>query len=293
MISKHLIIACAPSNIGQQVHVNHDGCKAGEDTKRRLYIKRTSGGLLAYCHHCNDKGFVVDKSFEGEELKKWLHGKGGEVHDVTYGDPSAPLLHRTEELDDVVMEDWLRDTYIAYKDIYDSDFMFPCTKGIAFKLHGKKGDVIGTQVRTYTGKPKYLTRFYPGATDDVAWFTMKFDRLDEITKPKLFITEDWLSAYRIFRDTPHKAVALLRTTISDKTIIDIHRMTEDIDKVCVWLDPDDAGKKGSKIVCSRLRAIIANPVIEYVSDYEPKELEPKDLLNYCDPRPRDPIIGDF
>lgn len=43
---------------GEQIHVNHDKCPAGLDTKRRLYIKRTEDDryILAYCHNCSLSG---------------------------------------------------------------------------------------------------------------------------------------------------------------------------------------------------------------------------------------------
>ena len=44
---------------GKSIHINHEGCEAGKDTKRRLYISITSdgGAVLAYCHHCGRRGF--------------------------------------------------------------------------------------------------------------------------------------------------------------------------------------------------------------------------------------------
>lgn len=41
-----------------QININHEGCAAGTDTKRRLYIKitNTPSKLLAFCHHCNRRG---------------------------------------------------------------------------------------------------------------------------------------------------------------------------------------------------------------------------------------------
>ena len=62
MIDKKLILANAPSNMNEQVHINHKGCPSGEDTKHRLYIKRNAKGLVAYCHHCTESGFAHDDS---------------------------------------------------------------------------------------------------------------------------------------------------------------------------------------------------------------------------------------
>ena len=69
MIDQKLIKAHAPSNNNEQTHVNHVGCPAGEDKKRRLYIKRTDKALLAFCHHCGEKGFV--KLGSDDRLMAW------------------------------------------------------------------------------------------------------------------------------------------------------------------------------------------------------------------------------
>lgn len=54
-------ISFAPKNKGEQVHVNHEGCPAGIDNKRRLYVKRSEDGtVVAYCHHCNQSGSSSD-----------------------------------------------------------------------------------------------------------------------------------------------------------------------------------------------------------------------------------------
>jgi hypothetical protein len=49
---------------GEQVNVNHRDCPAGEDTRRRLYIKRPesqAGLVVAFCHNCQEHGVVRDK----------------------------------------------------------------------------------------------------------------------------------------------------------------------------------------------------------------------------------------
>ena len=47
--------------IGEQIHFNHAGCLAGKDIKKRMYVKRTHDGYVAYCHHCNKRGSTKSK----------------------------------------------------------------------------------------------------------------------------------------------------------------------------------------------------------------------------------------
>ena len=55
---------------GEQVHINHEECEAGIDTKRRLYIKRKNDGLLFYCHHCCKSGSYSEAKFRSLEAIK-------------------------------------------------------------------------------------------------------------------------------------------------------------------------------------------------------------------------------
>ena len=72
MIDKSTIQSVGSAlSLGQQTHRNHAGCSAGLDTKHRLYIKRVVGGIVAYCQHCNDKGFVRELNTDGTSLRKW------------------------------------------------------------------------------------------------------------------------------------------------------------------------------------------------------------------------------
>lgn len=60
MESKYLnmneIIAMHPEVLDleeeEQVQFNHENCDAGRDTKKRLFVRKRDGGLVAYCHHC-------------------------------------------------------------------------------------------------------------------------------------------------------------------------------------------------------------------------------------------------
>lgn len=60
----------APDEVGEQIHINHEGCSAGQDTKKRLYIKRIDNGILAFCHHCGKHGYYYDASITSFRHKK-------------------------------------------------------------------------------------------------------------------------------------------------------------------------------------------------------------------------------
>ena len=227
MIDRKLILANAPSNINEQIHVNHKGCTAGVDTKKRLYVKRTYKGLVAYCQHCSQSGFASDDD-NTERLSSWIQGK-----------QSPMVLNVMPKLTSVSMDGsiWLHKHYC---NVDDSNFngIVDDPKKMALTLHNPSYDVIGYQVRNLVpdAVPKYLTYYnFLGNRGDSSWF--------HLNSKTLVICEDYLSAYRVFRDTGHSSVALLRTTISDRTLTQIAEL--EFNTIFIWLDPDEAGVSGA------------------------------------------------
>ena len=255
MISKQLILANAPSNIGQQVHVNHTGCEAGEDKKRRLYIKRTEKGLLAYCHHCNDKGFASDTS---SRLSEWLH-KDTTTNHSSFKATFGPLSPEGKV--------WLHKHYCDTADVYFRGVLGHLDQ-VALTLYDPYWNPIGYQIRNLKKEPKYLTKI-TSTTADSAWFKGE--------GKTLYITEDYLSAYRIHNDLDATSLALLRTTITDKTLIQISELG--FKKIFIWLDPDEAGRKGARKVQETLSHYLDRDVeiFNYENSKEPKQYKPKEL----------------
>ena len=260
MIDKKLILANAPSNMNEQVHINHNGCPSGEDTKHRLYIKRNAKGLVAYCHHCTESGFAHDDS---GRLSTWFKDKPT----VITKEGVMPKL-TSLSLEGSV---WLH-TYYCNVDDINFNGVQGSPKSVALTLHNPDMDAIGYQVRNLVPEatPKYLTNYtYNGNKGDASWFYNG--------SKTLVMTEDYLSAYRIFRDTGISSVALLRTTISDRTLRQIHDLG--FTKVCIWLDPDKAGVEGAAKAYKKLTYFLPNEVLclSFNKDREPKECTKEEL----------------
>ena len=141
---------------------------------------------------------------------------------------------------------------------------------VALELRDINSGVVGYQVRNLlpTAKPKYITRFYKNTTD-VAWFLGN--------KETLVITEDYLSSYRTHQDTGYSCIALLRTSLTDKTLMQISDLN--FKQVYIWLDPDEAGIKGANKVSKTLRHFLPTKtkIFTVRSMKEPKECSPKEL----------------
>jgi hypothetical protein len=263
MIDRKLILANAPSNTGEQVHINHTGCEAGEDKKRRLYIKRTDRGIVAYCHHCNESGSARDNN--SGRLSSWLTKKTTTVSKVT----AKPILAALPPAGKV----WLMTNYCSHDSEYFNGVAAEGMK-VALTLHNPESEVIGWQIRNLEREatPKYLTHYIKdSARGDASWFH-KCSR-------SLVITEDYLSAYRVHKDTGLSSVALLRTTMSDKTLMQVHDL--EFKDIFIWLDPDEAGMKGTTDVFKKLTHFLPTTtnIIMLGINKEPKECEPMDLCH--------------
>ena len=73
------------------------------------------------------------------------------------------------------------------------------------------------------------------------------------------------------------AMALLKTTASDMTIKQLKETN--YAHILIWLDPDDAGKKGARKLFDRLNLLLpVSTHLQIIShDKEPKQLNPFDL----------------
>ena len=120
----------------------------------------------------------------------------------------------------------------------------------------------------------YITKMFDSINkDDACWF---------VKEPcfTLVITEDYLSAYRIYKDTGCSSVALLKTSVSDRTLATISELQPMM--VLIWLDPDDAGNKGAKEAVKKLSYYLPKSTVvqKIVSELEPKECN-KEHIKLC------------
>ena len=260
MINKQLIVKNAPSNIGQQIHVNHDGCSAGVDNKRRLYIKRTDKGLVAYCHHCNESGYALDDTSTAR-LSTWINK------------PKATTATAAPRLGELSTEGrvWLHKNFCNAEDSNFNGIEGERHK-VALTLYNTEQQPIGWQIRNLKAEPKYVTYYSNNKfKGDSAWFYTGCKAL--------VITEDYLSAYRIHKNTGLSSVALLRTSITDRTLAQIYEL--EFDTVCIWLDPDKAGMEGTTKAYKKLEHFLptTTKLAMFGIDKEPKECTPEELVS--------------
>lgn len=267
MIDRKLILANAPSVMGEQVHVNHVGCSAGEDKKQRLYVKRTPKGIVAYCHHCAEAGFASDGK-SGDRMATWLTDP--ETPSLSFT-PTPILADLSIEARAWLLEHYCDTSYFGFSGVHRKH------NQIALTLRNPETDVIGYQVRNLlpSATPKYITSYiHNGHKGDSAWFHYGLNKT-------LVITEDYLSAYRVCQDT-HGSVsslALLRTTITDRALLQIYEIG--FKNIVIWLDPDEAGRKGTIKAQKELKHFLSTDTsIQFIDiGKEPKECTVDELTS--------------
>lgn len=241
-----------PSGVGQY-SFNHEGCPAGVDTKKRLYIKVISNGnLVAYCHHCGNKGFRF-QSF----------GKFARISDHMQHD-DQPHPHAIVEVpDDLVKVTPAIPHAYAYLAQYGVENMprykySPKWDAIAMFPNDFNGEGEGFVLRHLSGNRRYTTAVKSAGTCSTRTITL---------------VEDHISASRINHSllAGHRAAtgaAFPLYGCGTKWIPTLLRC----EIAYVWLDDDLAGNKGTVTVVRHLQQL----GVEAVPIYAP---QPKNLTD--------------
>lgn len=248
---------------GEQIHINHEDCPAGQDTKRRLYIKReVENGtdiLLAYCHHCNQSGYYV------------LTKKAGTY---TRAKPSSNTGSSSAEYAGLRIKDWdgWHPRAKGWTLRYDITSQEITDQGISYcpeydKLYlpiKKSGKTIGYQLRSLDGsEPKYETTAFE---KPLFWY----DGADSDT---LVIVEDILSAIKCSRYTG--SLALLSSGMSDQVFEFISRSRHS--NFIVFLDYDNRQVRSNVLNIAGRLALLGPTKIIHNLGKDPKECDDEEL----------------
>lgn len=202
--------------VGQQTNVNHDGCPSGQDTKKRLYVKRTQdGNIIAFCHHCGGKGARKKRGFANalKELQQTgLFGDDAKDVDTSAREVSSKEATKyVPHPDDVdaglgsaprEIVEWFVKTGVTFKEAA----LWGC--GYSTTMRGYVMPVNGTtfQVRLNDAAKaqlgcRYLT--YHTGPDDLkrgeiaCWFPPCGDEVNPDNSEVVVVVEDCLSAIKL------------------------------------------------------------------------------------------------
>lgn len=279
--------------VGQTIHVNHEGCLAGVDARRRLYITRkmTDSGHttdLAYCHNCG-AGFVNGDSTPNVRSLGSTPGLplAASTPPSLLELPDNLVLAGTEgfpgEADEFlapIAEDDLGPITNCggtwgHEDFAAAGIGFNRSNGrlllpIYTRLDGHFGapsepvadDLLGWQERRLYGNgPKYIT------TDNGAPLETMVHLWDDAPLAIVFV-EDYLSAIRVSQSHGSVlAVPLLRYKVRAERVAELAKSKL---PAIVWLDNDRPEVKAEAEHLERLWKALGNKAIRDHS-IEPKK----------------------
>ena len=277
-----------PSAIGGQNNVNHVGCPAGTDRKRRLYIKRTAKGVVAFCHHCGKKGASIDtdlakswgrlddtnpvgkRAFQqgtAYAARAWINARlldqpGSKVAALSawLGKKRIPESIASTVSNPILPRVGLEDADGLY-DIFYLPIVGDLPSG---------AELCGIQTRNFNTKckgPKYKTDIWLKAPPWV--YRRHGDSLDTVA-----VVEDWASAvYLAANGLP--AVPLYGNTCNDETLLHLAK-NKGVKNLVVWLDNDkpEIVEEAKRI---RKRAAIVFNVATRIAEFIPAPTDLKDM----------------
>lgn len=273
-------IGHAPSSPGEQVHVNHDGCSAGVDTKRRLYVKRNEDhSVVAYCQHCGKRGISGKRrvtfgyqsgQYAGSVLASPFRPPSQDAHDrgnrrgSGESGSSAGAARNLSLPRDATTEarDWPVEARNWINQFGLSAEVLSKTKGWAYTPKYNRvlipvwdtdsGGLLGYQSRRLTDnklEPKYLT-FRDKAKDvQRLYYRAQANTASNLDKDVLVLVEDALSAEKV--SMFYDACAILTVT-ADAVLRDKIILGGNYKKVVVWLDDDNTDVKSKQMQLCRM-----------------------------------------
>lgn len=212
---------CNNMGLDTTIRLNHEGCSAGEDTKRRLYLTRhahSPGITLAYCHNCSEGAAVKVDQFK-TTLAPALQA-GGELVPRLLGDASA-----VSELDLTVLTPY--EKYVTHlRPVFDAH-----TGRLNFPIFDTKATYVGYNSRAMQPGvvPKYVLNT-----------AAEWDKTSSLGQGlHLVIVEDMVSMSAIgYYLAGNVALCIYGCYINPMTLNHVLQQA-DPSLVTVWLDNDN------------------------------------------------------
>lgn len=192
-------------SIGATVRVNHIGCSAGEDTRKRLYVTRKPAPndlVVAYCHNCGQGMGIKAKPHRFAAIHKTTGKVGSVVLDWEEGLPITEVPFK--------IKNWFNAKGFPNIEDYDTGWIkwHPLKNCLMFgivlewsmygspKPWGEHTEPMAIQYRYFDGRIKWLTNKGYEWPDDKPLRSRLF--LDDVKSDNIIIVEDLLSAKKLF-----------------------------------------------------------------------------------------------
>lgn len=263
-----------PTDVGQQVHINHTNCSAGTDTKGRLYIKRLPDCIVAYCHNCGGYYFKRSKMYPRnyDALQELLAGKeAAEAMQQTVNLPSDVSTNPADW--PAAARAWLWKYYVTDDEIAQYGLCYSPSWGrLIIPVFNDVGKCVFWQGRAIeSGGPKYIS--VKGAKKPLFYGG---DSHKQKSATCCIIVEDALSAIAMSRQNDIVGIAALGTDFPVGEF-DVNRWKN----LIVWFDPDLPGRAKQQELVQRLTPLIDKRKTSFYAARntlkEPKQYSPDNI----------------
>ena len=240
---------------GEQVKRNHINCPAGRDTKQRLFVKKTEGKLLMYCHHCQGRGAIQGQRRFIKSSKNVVTESVLTLPPDLTTVPRDMNVHGSVWLSKYGINEAERKHYMLGWSDYHNRIILPVwnlerTELIAFQRR---------RILPHDTMPKYLTTRRAYHKHPV-WYGSNHREGDT-----LVITEDILSAVKVNRVC--MSLSLLGTHLPDAVL---HWIVNHYSRVLLWLDDDGpAVRQHQRNIMKRLALFMDARILK--TEHDPKE----------------------
>lgn len=268
MLPKEDYIEFAPDSPGQ-VHVNHIGCPAGTDTRKRLYIRRSDDGysILAHCHNCGESGYVFEDGFRSlKNIKRTTSNTNSSAASL-----SLPIDFEADPKGwSTYARAWVYQYGITDTEIKKYGIGYSANSNRVILPAWDNGELVGYQERRVHPKdtgPKYLTHW---KVKGYIWKDLT------ITKDVVVLCEDILSAIKIARHC--SSIALVGTHLNHNHYHHVLPFKE----VKIFFDNDNAEVKLKSLKLKRdLEVFVPTNIISI--EKNPKSCMNSELKELCLP----------
>jgi len=270
----------APDRQGEQVRINHEQCPAGEDTRRRMYVKRSDEELdtvVAYCHNCGGVGVSKcgtaaisswrDRVLSSDLLRREQGGAQGSPRGSGWAEVSASAAQGAGPHDKGVEEVLLpRDAEFSrtcwpkegrvflsrygLTEEYPGEVFYSSSRQrigiVIYDCDGNRERVIYRRIFAGDTAPKYMQERSRSAGQR---------RTMSVGSDVLVLTEDWVSSKKINR-SGYDAFPLLTTSLKPEDLV---HLTDEYSRVIVWLDNDNpVVKKNRDTIVNNISLLVSN-----------------------------------
>lgn len=271
---------CAQLQRGQTLRFNHDGCAAGIDRKKRLYLTRPAGSpgiVLAYCHNCQEHGLERSGVAAYRDYGIDVEDVVLSTEEIEFETPTG--LEFNPNLWPVEAIVWRIDKHLSYHECEKAGIAYDANSHRIYlpqwdrlpqgEASAQHSILLGYQLRKLTGKgPKYLTAVANGCTNVGTMISAP-------GHPTLgYVVEDLASGIALLRgggQSPHGLEILVNYGTKVNPIL--LAQCKDIDLGIVWLDNDN----DHVIEQATLMARVWNMVTGKPTHIEDATSDPKDV----------------